>query len=100
MRLHVGFLVLLAVLTGAVGFADSPPVELDETTRLRAEVHRLKVVLVQTQSQLAQCQAQAAASQLSAEQAALETSFRALLQPPADARFNWQTLTFETTPDP
>lgn len=87
--------VLLLLSVGLAGQA-----KLSEVETLKAENLKLKAQLVELQRALAQAQLDQSTRELNEQRAQLETAFRVTLQAPADAVFNWQTLTFEAPKPP
>lgn len=108
-------MILLVLLTGlstwtTVGKAQEP----SENLRLRAEILKLKTEVAQKDATIKNLQTylqifqgaltnnpenQARSLELTAEQAKLETEFRALLKPKENEVFNWTTLKYEKPKD-
>lgn len=66
----------------------SAPQSLTDADKQAAELHSTKTALLQ-------CQVQLATATLTDEQNRLESRFRAILKPSADAVWNWQSLAFD-----
>lgn len=100
MKAVVRYATLLILLTGpglVLGWAQGQngPPGLPPLDACQAETLQLKASVVQLRSQLVQRETELAQIQLTREQERLEARFRELLKPAADAKFNWQTLTFK-----
>lgn len=94
LRRLVGWAVVAIACGLLTGRVLATPAALTEVQRLKAEKLRLEETVLQLQVQVTQCQVQQASANLTRSRGELEAEFRATLNPPDGAVFDWTTLTF------